>query len=72
MDARRTKKVLVAGGGVAALEAALALRELAADRIEVEILAPEPHCWYRPLSVAAPFELGKINRFELDGLAEST
>jgi sulfide:quinone oxidoreductase len=68
MDANR-KKVLIAGGGVAALEAALALRTLAADRVEVELLAPEPHFWYRPLSVAAPFALGEVNRFELDGLA---
>ena len=68
MDASR-KHVLIAGGGVAALEAALALRDLAADRVEVELLAPEQHFWYRPLSVAAPFELGEVNRFELEGLA---
>jgi sulfide:quinone oxidoreductase len=68
MDATR-KHVLIAGGGVAALEAALALREVAADRVDVELLAPEPHFWYRPLSVAAPFELGEVNRFELEGLA---
>ena len=66
---RQEKEVLIAGGGVAALEAALALRELAADRVDVELLAPEPHFWYRPLSVAAPFALGEVNRFELDGLA---
>ncbi|MGH3127409.1 MAG: CBS domain-containing protein [Gaiellaceae bacterium] len=69
MDPNRKRKVLIAGGGVAALEAALALRDLAADRVDVELLAPEPHFWYRPLSVAAPFELGETMRFELDGLA---
>jgi len=69
MDANKKKKVLIAGGGVAALEAALALRALAADRIDVELLAPEPHFWYRPLSVAAPFALGETTRFELDHLA---
>lgn len=68
MDASR-KHVLIAGGGVAALEAALALREVAADRVDVELLAPEAHFWYRPLAVAAPFELGEVNRFELEGLA---
>ena len=62
-------RVLIAGGGVAALEAALALRDLAADRVAVELLAPEQHFWYRPLSVAAPFELGEVTRFELDALA---
>jgi aspartate oxidase len=35
-------QVLIAGGGVAALEAALALRALAEDRVSVELLAPEP------------------------------
>jgi sulfide:quinone oxidoreductase len=61
--------VLIAGGGVAALEAALALRALAEDRIRVELLAPEPHFWYRPLAVAAPFEAGEVRHFELSKLA---
>ena len=69
MDRQGQKRVLIAGGGVAALEAALALRELAEDRVRVELLAPEPHFWYRPLSVAAPFEQGDVLHFELDGLA---
>ena len=33
-------RVVIAGGGVAALEAALALRDLAEDRLEVELVAP--------------------------------
>jgi len=36
---------VIAGGGVAALEAALALRKLAEDRVDTELLAPEPHFW---------------------------
>ena len=63
------QRVLIAGGGVAALEAALALQESAADRVAVELLAPDPHFWYRPVSVAAPFELGTVTHFELAGLA---
>ncbi|MGZ8702784.1 MAG: hypothetical protein ACXWZY_10915, partial [Gaiellaceae bacterium] len=62
-------RVLIAGGGVAALEAALALRALAEDRVSVELLAPEPHFWYRPLAVAEPFDLGEVMRFELSELA---
>jgi sulfide:quinone oxidoreductase len=62
-------RVLIAGGGVAALEAALALREAAADRVSVAMLAPETHFWYRPLAVAEPFQLGKVQRFELSRLA---
>jgi sulfide:quinone oxidoreductase len=61
--------VLVAGGGVAALEAALALRDLAGERTSVELLAPEPHFWYRPLAVAEPFRLGEVKRVELAELA---
>ena len=34
------QRVLIAGGGVAALEAALALRFHAADRVAVELLVP--------------------------------
>jgi sulfide:quinone oxidoreductase len=62
-------RVVIAGGGVAALEAALALRELAEERVAVELLAQEPHFWYRPLSVAEPFELGETHRYELAALA---
>jgi sulfide:quinone oxidoreductase len=64
-----TRRVLIAGGGVAALEAALALRALAEDRVSVELLAPELHFSYRPLSVAEPFGLGQARRFELPELA---
>ena len=61
-------KVLIAGGGVAALEAALALRALAEDRVQVELVAPEHHFWYRPLAVAEPFALGEVRHFELSKL----
>ena len=63
-------RVLVAGGGVAALEAALALRSFGSDRIEVRLLAPEPHFWYRALAVAEPFALGEVKHFELAELAK--
>src|SRR5436190_2461133 len=62
-------RVLIAGGGVAALEAALALRALAEDRASVELLAPEPQFWYRPLAVAEPFDLGEAMQFDLPELA---
>jgi len=64
-----TTKVLIAGGGVAALEAALALRALAGELVEVELLAPEPQFWYRPMSVAEPFGLGETQHFDLGQLA---
>jgi sulfide:quinone oxidoreductase len=58
-------RVVIAGGGVAGLEAALALRELAEERVEIELLAPEPFYWYRPLAVAEPFGVGLMQRVEL-------
>jgi sulfide:quinone oxidoreductase len=62
-------RVVIAGGGVAAIEAALALRELARDRVSVELLAPEPRFSYRPLAVAEPFGLGEVRQFDLAELA---
>ena len=44
--------VIIAGGGVAGLEALLALHELAGPRVNVELLAPEHDFVYRPLAVA--------------------
>ncbi len=61
--------VVIAGGGVAALEAALTLRELGEGRIAVELLAPEPTFWYRPVAVAEPFDLGRVRHFDLGELA---
>ena len=61
--------MLIAGGGVAALEAMLALRALAADRVEVELLAPDPKFRFRPLSVAEPFGLGSARALDLAELA---
>jgi len=63
-------RVLIAGGGVAGLEAMLALRELAGDLVDIELLAPEPAFWYKPLAVAEPFDAGQVHHFELAGIAE--
>lgn len=48
-------RVVVAGGGIAALETALALRELAGARTQVTLVAPDAELTYRPLSVGVPF-----------------
>ena len=50
--------MLVAGGGVAALEALLALHELVGRHVHLELLAPGTQFLNRPASVAAPFGLG--------------
>jgi sulfide:quinone oxidoreductase len=64
------RHVLIAGGGVAALEATLALRALTEGSVRVELLAPEPQFWYRPLAVAEPFGLGDVRHFDLGDLAK--
>ena len=62
-------RVVIAGAGVAAFEAALGLRALAEDRVEVELVAPGHRFWYRPLAVAEPFGRGESRSFELGKLA---
>jgi sulfide:quinone oxidoreductase len=63
-------RVVIAGGGVAALEALLALRRLADGRVSVELLSAEPQFWYRPLAVAEPFGLGEVHGLDLGTVAE--
>jgi sulfide:quinone oxidoreductase len=62
-------RVLIAGGGVAALEAMVALRTLAEDRVDIELLAPDRDFFYRPLAVAKPFGAGEALRFDVRALA---
>ena len=61
-------RVIIAGGGVAALEAMVALRKLAGAELEIGLIAPDTNFWYRPLAVAEPFGLGRVYRFELAAL----
>ena len=63
--------VLIAGGGVAALETALALQALTDEGVDVELLAPEPAFWHRPPAVAEPFGLADVRHFPLPELAAS-
>ena len=58
-------RVLVVGGGVAALETVLALRELAADLVSTTVLAPNDELVYRPMSVREPFALATAARYPL-------
>lgn len=61
-------RTLIAGGGVAALEAALTLDELLGERADTTLLAPEPDFIYRPLAVAEPFGLASAARIPLSQL----
>lgn len=62
--------MLIAGGGVAAIEAALALRDLAGQRLAVEICSPRSEFVYRPFSVGEPYGAASVFRYDLETLAE--
>lgn len=64
-------KGLIVGGGVAGLEAMLALRSLAPELVQVELISAEHHFYYRPLAVAEPFGLGRVRRWELGDLTRN-
>jgi sulfide:quinone oxidoreductase len=62
--------VLVAGGGVAALETMMAVRALAGDRVRITLLAPDRDFRYRPMAVAEPFTIAHAVSFELAAIAD--
>src|SRR5512132_2392720 len=62
-------RVVIAGGGVAGIETLLALADLAGDRAEVTLIAPEPDFLYKPLLVEEPFGFGPALRCERGPLA---
>jgi len=58
-------QVVIAGGGVAALEAALALEQLAGEQTERTVLAPNAELVNRPMTVGEPFARPQAERHEL-------
>lgn len=58
-------RVLIAGGGIAALETALALQDLAAEQTAVTLLAPGSELVYRPMTVREPFAYPAAQRYPL-------
>ena len=65
-------KIVIVGGGVAGLEALLALRAIAGERVSLTLIAPDPDFSYRPMAVAEPFALGSAHRVPLTRIAEET
>jgi sulfide:quinone oxidoreductase len=63
-------RVVIAGGGVAGLEAALALSELAEGLVDIELLSPNEEFVYRPLLVAEPFGVAEVLRISLEQVAD--
>ena len=58
-------RVLIAGGGIAAMEALLALRSLAGHLVSVTVLAPEPELVYRPVTVAEAFGRAEARNYQV-------
>jgi sulfide:quinone oxidoreductase len=56
----RRPRVLIAGAGVAGLEALLALRAMAGDRVDVTILAPDLKFVNRSMAVDQPFKPKRV------------
>lgn len=65
----RRSRILIAGGGFAAVEAALALRALAGDRVALELLAPDPVFHYRPAATTEPFDVAPSRCYDLAAIA---
>jgi sulfide:quinone oxidoreductase len=61
--------VLIAGGGPAALEAALRLHRVGGGRVTTTLLAPESDFSYRPMSVLDPFAAGGAASYPLERVA---
>src|SRR5437763_12108172 len=47
--------VVIVGGGFAALEAAIALRAVAGERVKLTLISPNPRFAYRPAAAFEPF-----------------
>ena len=62
-------EVLIAGGGVAALEAAVALRDLAGERVSTTLLAPEEEFVSAPPRARAPFARCPGDHYQLAAIA---
>ncbi len=58
-------RVVIVGGGVAALETALALHQLAPEQTAVTVLAPNEEFVYRPMTVREPFAYPAARRYPL-------
>jgi sulfide:quinone oxidoreductase len=64
-----SQDVVIAGGGIGALEALLALQALARDRVRISVLTATRHLTYRALSVAEPFGGDPAPRYDWEEIA---
>ena len=65
MPQRDRLHVVIAGGGVAALETLLALRALASHLVDVTLVSPTLEFVYRPVTVAEAFDRAQARVYDL-------
>lgn len=65
-------RVVVCGGGIAAVEGLLRLRRLAGDSVDIQLVAPNDALAYRPMAVRQPFAFGPPRRYPLRVIARDT
>jgi sulfide:quinone oxidoreductase len=65
-----TPRVVIGGGGVAGIESALALRDLAGEKLAIELHCPRREFLYRPYAVGEPFGSAEVRRYDLAAIAE--
>jgi sulfide:quinone oxidoreductase len=63
---RHRQHIVIAGGGVAAVESLLALRELGGEQVEITLLSPEREFLYRPVTVAEAFDRDQAHSYALE------
>jgi sulfide:quinone oxidoreductase len=64
-----SEHVVIAGGGVGALEGLLALQSLAGDRLRISVLTASRQLTYRALSVTEPFGGDPAPRYDWEHIA---
>jgi sulfide:quinone oxidoreductase len=72
MSGRQPLHVVVAGGGIAGLEALLTLDELAGPRVSLTLIEPREELVLHALEPAAPFGAGEAGRLAIDDIAGAT
>ena len=65
-------RVVICGGGIAAIEGLLRLRSLVGDSVEATLLAPNDELRYRPLAVDEPFARRGVRSYPLTKIARRT
>lgn len=63
-------EVLIVGGGIAGVETALALEDMAGDRVGVELCDPRREFVFRPFAVGEPYGASRVFRYDLERCAE--